>query len=163
MKNLRRYGLDAALRAAVSDGKPVLAICIGMQLLFAASAESFSGAAVECLALLPGAVRKFSFAAPERATPRVKIPHMGWNAIQPGRPHPLLRHLPPDAEMYFAHSYYCVPQEAADVVALTEYGGHSFCSAAGRDNLIATQFHPEKSGSNGLAILREFSVWDGKI
>lgn len=154
MSNLRRLGLDGALRAAVAAGKPTLAICIGLQLLFDRSAED---GGVDCLGLLPGTVERFAFAD----GPRVKIPHMGWNEVSLVGAHPLLSPWPAGGECYYVHSYYAVPADESLIRATCEYGGQRFVCAAGRDNLLATQFHPEKSGEVGLGILRHFLAWDG--
>ncbi len=154
MENLRRFGLDAAIRAAVASGKPTLAICIGLQLLFDHSDED---GGVACLGVLRGQVRRFVFPAGQHT----KIPHMGWNEIELNGCHPLLAGVPAGAECYFVHSYYAEPADASHVFSQTGYGQVRFTSAAGRGNLFATQFHPEKSGEVGLAILRNFISWDG--
>lgn len=155
MANLRRLGLDAALKESIAAGKPVLAICIGLQLLFDHSEED-NGTA--CLGLLPGRVLRFSFPDDRR----VKIPHMGWNAVNPTRTHHLMGDLPPGGECYFVHSYYVAPEDAGLIAATSEYGGQEFVCAVGRGNLFAAQFHPEKSGAIGLAMLRNFLNWDGR-
>ncbi|MDR0868122.1 MAG: imidazole glycerol phosphate synthase subunit HisH [Planctomycetota bacterium] len=162
MTNLKRRGLDAALRAAYAAGKPLLAICIGMQLLFSTSAEGRDGA-VPCLDLLAGEVVKFSFPASANSLASApKIPHMGWNAVVPRREHPLLKNFRPASEAYFVHSYYVAPRDAADIIAETEYGGKIFPSMVGKNNLVAAQFHPEKSGAAGLQMLQNFIEWDGR-
>lgn len=152
MASLRRLGLDEALREALAAGKPVLAICIGLQLLFESSEEDDG---VECLGVLKGRTRRFFF--PDGG---VKVPHMGWNAVEFGAAHALLRGVDSGAEFYFVHSYYVCPEAVAEIRCRTEYGGQTFCSAAGRDNLFATQFHPEKSGRPGLQLLRNFLDWN---
>jgi glutamine amidotransferase len=105
--------------------------------------------------LLPGMTRRFRL-----QDPKLKIPHIGWNAVSVERPHPLLAGLSPGDELYFVHSYYLAPSNPVHVHASSDYGG-AFCCAMGRDNLFATQFHPEKSGRLGLDLLRRFAVWDG--
>ncbi|MBP5231906.1 MAG: imidazole glycerol phosphate synthase subunit HisH [Planctomycetes bacterium] len=156
MENLRRLGLDRALLGALKAGRPVLAICVGMQRVFEASDEGADAfGPVSCLGVLPGAVRKFAF-PPE---PRVKVPHMGWNAVEPTRDHPLFEGVPAHSEFYFVHSYYVEAGRESDVLARTEYGGKVFASMAARDNLAACQFHPEKSGDAGLTMLRNFLSW----
>lgn len=151
MQTLRDTGLDQALHEAFRRGIPMLGICVGAQLILERSEES----AIPCLGLLPGVTRRFQL------DPKVfKIPHIGWNAVEPARPHPLLEGITPGTEFYFVHSYYPDPASADLVMARTDYGG-SFCCALGRDNLFATQFHPEKSAAAGLALLERFSRWEG--
>ncbi|MCC7490765.1 MAG: imidazole glycerol phosphate synthase subunit HisH [Fimbriimonadaceae bacterium] len=154
MANLRRLGLDQPLRAAIADGRPVLGICIAHQLIFDHTAED---GGVACLGLLPGPVIRFDFAGR-----RVKIPQMGWNAVELQTAHPVFEGFESGWECYFVHSYYPVPADPALTLASTEYEGLSFASIVGRDNLISTQFHPEKSGRAGLTLLRNFLTWDGR-
>ncbi len=155
MATLKRLGLDRALHEAFEAGKPILAICIGLQLLFDRSAEDDG---VDCLGLLPGTVERFAFAPGATA----KIPHMGWNEVAPAQPHPLLAGCPAHGECYFVHSYHPVPTRPEEVFCETDYAGVRFCSAAGRANLFGTQFHPEKSGEIGLGILERFLAWSGR-
>ena len=155
MANLKRLGLDRALYEAFEAGKPILAICIGLQLLFDRSAED---GGVDCLGLLPGTVERFAFGSGATA----KIPHMGWNEVEPAQPHPLLDGFPAHGACYFVHSYHPVPARAEVVFCETEYAGIRFCSAAGRANLFGTQFHPEKSGQIGLGLLERFLAWPGR-
>ncbi len=167
MANLRARGFDSALRDAVAAGKPVLAICVGMQLLFDHSEED---GGVDALGILPGRVRRFSPPDPVAE----KVPHMGWNHAAMPKRHPLLQDDPdnPDSaetprggDFYFVHSYYAEPagDGAADIVhGVTEYAGVAFASMAGKGSLFAAQFHPEKSGETGLAMLRRFLRWDGR-
>ncbi len=142
--NLRQRGLDKPVLAAARAGKPLLGICVGLQLLFEESEEMGRHTG---LGLLPGSVVRF----PEGLT----VPHMGWNQIEPERNHPLLHHLEPGDFAYFAHSYYAVPDRSDDVVAYTHYG-QPFASVVARDNICAIQFHPEKSQQVGLQILKNF-------
>jgi glutamine amidotransferase len=144
MDGLRRAGLVDALRRAVEEGKPLLGICVGMQVLFEEGEEMGSHAG---LGLLPGRVVRF-------AVEGLKIPHTGWNQIEPSRPNPLLDGLRPGAWAYFNHAYYCQAQPQ-HVLALTGYGGH-FPSVVGQGPLYGVQFHPEKSQKVGLHILRNF-------
>lgn len=153
METLRQGGLVEALRAAADRGVPFLGVCLGMQILFERSDED---GGVPCVGLFPGTVRRFRF-----ADPLVKIPHMGWNAVKPLRPHPLFADIPDGSEFYFVHSYYTEPALPADRLGETDYGGFAFTSAAGRKNVAATQFHPEKSGRVGLQLLTNFATWDG--
>ena len=120
MANLRRLDLDRAIKGVYAAGKPLLGICVGMQLLFEESEEGASaGRNVACLGILPGKVRRFAFPAEQG----VKVPHMGWNAVVPTRPHPLLEGVPPRSEAYFVHSYYVDAAEDGDILARTEYAG----------------------------------------
>ncbi|HMA93540.1 MAG TPA: imidazole glycerol phosphate synthase subunit HisH [Polyangiaceae bacterium] len=151
METLNQLGLGEALREALGRGTPVLGICVGAQLILESSEES----AIPCLGLLPGKTMRFSL-----ADPTLKIPHIGWNEVRATRSHPLLASLQPGDEFYFVHSFFPRPANESDVYAVADYGGE-FCCALGRDNLFATQFHPEKSGRLGLALLERFSRWDG--
>jgi glutamine amidotransferase len=147
MDTLVRTGLGDAVRQVVNSGKPVLGICV---------LESSEEGPTPGLGFLPGHTRLLQ--VEERA---LKIPHMGWNTVQVERAHPLLAHLQAHDELYFVHSYYLDPADPNDVYASTVHGGR-FCCALGKDNLFATQFHPEKSGKVGLALLDRFARWDGK-
>lgn len=151
MRHLRKRGLDQPVLAAAQAGKPVFGICVGLQLLFEESEEMGQH---EGLGILPGKVVRF----PDR--PGLAVPHMGWNQIEPARPHPLLRHINSGDFAYFAHSYYAVPANPADIIGCTDYG-QPFPTVVGRDNVCAIQFHPEKSQQVGLQILRNFVEWVG--
>ena len=130
------------------DGVPFLGICIGLQVLFDHSDEGDT----DCLGWVPGRVRRF----PESG----RVPQIGWNRVRFTRPHPLTTDAPADGHFYFVNSYYCVPADPADALGLTDYTVE-FCSVVARDNVVATQFHAEKSGPLGLSLLRAFSTWDG--
>ena len=147
MANLRAAGMDAALRDAVASGRPVLGICVGMQLLFERSEED---GGVACIGLLPGEVRRFRPA--DRA---LKVPHMGWNPVAFAADEPLAAGIDPGSAFYFVHSYYCVPDAGVTTIASADHGG-DFCAGVRRDNLAAVQFHPEKSGPAGLRLLANF-------
>lgn len=151
MATLVRTGLGEALLASVARGVPVLGICVGAQLLLDGSDEG----PTRGLALVPGRTRRFVL-----DDPTLKIPHMGWNEVTPTQPHPLFDGLVPGDTVYFVHSYYPDPSDRANVFATSDYGG-AFCCALGRDNVFATQFHPEKSGPVGLRLLDRFAKWDG--
>lgn len=154
MENIRAAGIDQALKEAVAAGKPLLGICIGCQILLERSEED---GGTTCLGLLPGEVKRFDFAKlPE---PRPKIPHMGWNPVAFERTHPVLAGIPGGAYFYFVHSYHPAPARAEDVLGRTTYGDLVFSSMLARDNVVATQFHAEKSGVHGLEILKNFSHW----
>jgi len=148
---LRRLDLVAPVIEAVQSGKPFLGICLGMHLLFDVSYENGRH---EGLGVVPGEVVRFDL-------PReFAVPHMGWNQLDIRRPAPILEGIENGAYMYFVHSYYVVPKDDAVVAAETDYGG-PFCSMIRRDNLFATQFHPEKSQSDGLRMLQNFAEYGG--
>ncbi|HEU4578155.1 MAG TPA: imidazole glycerol phosphate synthase subunit HisH [Polyangiaceae bacterium] len=150
MEVLRERGLDQALREAYARGTPILGVCVGAQLSLTRSEEGDT----ECLGLLPGVVRRFPPLPAE-----LKVPHMGWNRIEPvGPEHPLLAGLPAQNEFYFVHSYYLDPSEPETVLATSEHGLR-FAAAFARANLAALQFHPEKSGPLGLTLLDRFTRW----
>lgn len=147
MAELQRRQLVEPILAAVAAGKPFLGICLGLQLLFDVSYENGRH---EGLGILPGEVRRFEL-------PReFSVPHMGWNQLDIRRPAPIFDGLAGGTYVYFVHSYYVVPTDPQVIATETDYGG-SFCSAIWRDNLFATQFHPEKSQTDGLRILRNFA------
>jgi glutamine amidotransferase len=141
--------IDPLTRRVREEGVPFLGICIGLQILFEHSDEGD----VDGLGWIPGQVRRFP------ATQRV--PQIGWNAVQVRRPHPMTAGLADGAHCYFVNSYYAVPRDEADTLASTEYGVE-FCSIAAHANVIATQFHAEKSGQVGLGLLAAFARWDGR-
>lgn len=146
MNRLREQDLIQPIRDAVFAGVPYLGICLGMQFLFERSDEMGDH---EGLGILPGFVTRF----PESIG--LKIPHMGWNQLQPRRESPLLADLPDERFVYFVHSYYCVPAAADDVLATVDYG-ISFTAAVQRQHVYGVQFHPEKSQRTGLQILANF-------
>jgi glutamine amidotransferase len=147
MAELVRTGLAEAFRDAVRSGNPCLGVCLGLQLLFDTSEEN---GVHEGLGLLPGRVVRF------QPGPGVKIPHMGWNTLRILRPAPILRGLPPEPSVYFVHSYHAVAAHPDDVAAMADHAG-PFCALIWRDNLMATQFHPEKSQKLGLAMYANFA------
>jgi glutamine amidotransferase len=157
MEELIRLGLDNAIRSAYQSGVPVLGICIGAQVILERSEENNT----TCLGLIPGAVKRFPRDAGSREKERQKIPHMGWNELHIHREHPVLDGIRARDEFYFVHSYYPLPASQEQVVATTDYAV-DFPSVIGQGNLIATQFHPEKSGPPGLRLLRNFCEWDGR-
>jgi imidazole glycerol-phosphate synthase subunit HisH len=150
MATLRDLGLDQALRQSFDRGVPILGICLGAQIILERSEENDA----VCLGLLPGRTRALPRAA------GLKIPHMGWNRVRFIRDHPVFKGLPAGAEYYFVHSYYPAPDQDGMVLGMTDHG-LEFSSAIGWRNLVATQFHPEKSGRFGLRILENFLAWDG--
>jgi glutamine amidotransferase len=151
MAVLRERGFDTALRQAFQKGTPILGICIGAQIVLSHSEEGDT----TCLDLVEGNCPRFQL-----ADKSLKIPHMGWNEVRVTREHFVLRDIKPGDEFYFVHSYYPQPQATQNVLAVCDYG-MAFPAAIGRKNLIAVQFHPEKSGRVGLDLLRNFSRWDG--
>lgn len=151
MQNLVARGLDQVIREVIDAGRPVLAICVGMQVLLTES-EEFG--VTPGMAVVPGAVRRFPTTM-SSCGERLKVPHMGWNQLHQRRPCPLLEGIPDGAFTYFVHSYYVMPEDPDVVVASTDYG-LDFASVLWRDNLFATQFHPEKSQAYGLRILKNF-------
>ena len=153
MDNIRRLGLEPAIRAAIAAGKPFLGICVGTQILFDASEEDGT---TPCLGIIPGQVRRF-----RPQSPQDKVPHMGWNPIAVRRDHPLLNGIRDFSDVYFVHSFYPAPATPAHAIATTRYAGTEFASMVGTGNVAATQFHVEKSGEVGLRILKNFVAWDG--
>ncbi|MBK1667418.1 imidazole glycerol phosphate synthase subunit HisH [Rhodovibrio sodomensis] len=143
--------VDALNRTVIDGGRPFLGICVGMQLMATRGLEYGETPGLDWI---PGEV-----AALRPGDPALKIPHMGWNALEPVAPrHPLLEGLSADAHAYFVHSYAVQPRERAHVLATTDYGG-PVTAVIGRDNLVGTQFHPEKSQSTGLRLLTNFLTW----
>jgi len=145
---LRRRNLVEPICEAIQAGKPFLGICLGLQLLFDVSHE---GGEFQGLGIIPGEVRRFELPA------EYKVPHMGWNRVIQKRRSPLFQDVPDDEYFYFVHSYYVVPRDKNVIGTETDYGG-MFCSSIWRDNLFATQFHPEKSQKRGLDLLKNFAV-----
>ena len=153
MRELDAHGLrEAVLEAAYS--KPFLGICIGLQMLFAHSDEGD----VACLNILPGRVQRFPGAMLTAAGERVKVPHMGWNRVHQVAAHPLWDGVSDRAYFYFVHSYYVEAADPALVTGNSDYPQPFTCAIA-RDNVFALQFHPEKSGADGLRVLQNFVQW----
>lgn len=156
MKNLKNTGLDKVITKEIQNSKPILGICLGMQLLFERSEEGD----VECLGILKGVVKKFCI---ER-----KIPQIGWNEVKvkSQKPAPseveglkvksLVKNIPDESYFYFINSYYCEPEDKSIVVGISKYG-EEFASIVVKDNIVTTQFHPEKSGKVGLQFLKNWS------
>lgn len=161
MKHLEESGLLEALLDAVKN-KPLLGVCVGEQMLFDQSAEVHANSNASwtpCLGLIPGEVRRFELAGKVQPDGSAyKVPHMGWNQVRQDRQHPLWDGIPDLTSFYFVHSYYVVPQRQEDVAGSTEYGDW-FTSAVARDNIFATQFHPEKSAEYGLKLYKNFVSW----
>lgn len=144
MKSLRKLKLVSPIRKLIAEGRPFLGICIGLQVLFT---ETEEGGRHKCLGIIPGRVRKLPTG--------LKIPHMGWNQVKQKMSHPIFEGIPDETNFYFVHSYYAEPEDRSLVAAETEYG-MPICSVLIRGNLVATQFHPEKSGDFGLRLYANF-------
>jgi glutamine amidotransferase len=153
MRNLRESGLEGAVRRAALD-KPLLGICIGLQMLFDRSEEGETAG----LGLMAGAVVRFPAGLRGPDGP-LKVPHMGWNRVRQARAHPLWEGVPDASWFYFVHSYYPRPADPGLTAGQSDYGGVFTCAVA-RDNIFATQFHPEKSAAAGLAIFENFVRWN---
>ena len=147
VRKLKERGMDEACLETYRAGKPFLGVCIALQVFFEASEES---PGVEGLGILPGKVVRFDVGG-------LKVPHMGWNELDVVREHPILGGLSGE-DFYFVHSYHPEPEEDSDLLGESDYGGR-FCAAAGRENLAAVQFHPEKSSRAGLKLYENFLSW----
>ncbi len=147
MQHLRSRNLVEPIKKAIASGKPFLGICLGLQILFESSEEGKE----EGLGIIPGKVRRF------RSEPNITIPHMGWNQLEYTQPHlSLWQALPPSPYVYFVHSYYVDPIDVKVRAAMVTHGTQKVTAAIACDNLMAVQFHPEKSSDNGLLILSNF-------
>ncbi len=144
MNSLRRLELVEPIRRFVTEGRPFLGVCLGLQILFTGTEE---GGWHECLGIVAGQVKRLPGGQ--------KIPHMGWNQVKQRFSHPVFQGIPDEANFYFVHSYYAEPEDKSLVAGETEYG-IPICSILAKDNLIATQFHPEKSGEEGLRMYDNF-------
>ncbi len=155
MRELRESGLfDSVLEAAAS--KPLFGVCVGMQMLLDHSAEGDTAG----LGLIHGEVIKFDLAGQLQADgSRYKVPQMGWNQVFQAQPHPIWSGVPEASFFYFVHSFYARPSDVRHSVGEADYGGR-FTAAVARDNIFATQFHPEKSAAHGLALYRNFLHWN---
>jgi len=151
MQSIEEAALVEPLLAHVANGKPLLGICLGMQLLFSNGEE---GSECEGLSLLPGKVRRF----PDR--PSLYLPHVGWNNVSPIQQHPLWEGIKLGVDFYFVHSYR-VECDPTFLIGQTNYG-EDFPSMVGKANVVGVQFHPEKSQRSGLRLLENFCMWDGK-
>jgi len=145
MTNLNAGGFADPIREYIASGRPFLGVCMGMQALFELSEE---GGRHECLGVLPGKIVRF----PEGLI----VPHMGWNTVGGASKHPVFEGVPDNSYFYFVHSYHAELNDPTIVIGTTDYESGRFPSVVGRDNMIATQFHPEKSGSNGLRLYENF-------
>jgi len=143
MDALNARGLVGPIREYIASGRPFLGVCLGLQLLMDRTEEGDA----PCLGVVSGNAKLLP--------PGLKVPHMGWNSVKFNQEHPALAGIPSDSYFYFVHSYYAAPKDPTGVSGTTEYG-IPFCSVYAKDNLVATQFHPEKSGPAGLRIYKNF-------
>ncbi|MBV9356400.1 MAG: imidazole glycerol phosphate synthase subunit HisH [Chloroflexi bacterium] len=146
MRALQRLDLVSCLRDFAASGRPLFGVCVGLQVLFDGSDE---GGGTECLGILPGSVKRFPAG-------QLKVPHLGWNTVSLRFAHSFVEGVPDGGHFYFVHSYYPVPDEPATVLGETEYGV-TFASIVAHDNIVATQFHPEKSADLGLGLYARFA------
>lgn len=144
VQNLKKLGMVDSIGKLIAEGRPFFGVCIGLQILFSDTEE---GGGHECLGIIPGRVRKLPSG--------LKIPHMGWNQVKQRVSHPVFDGIPDGANFYFVHSYYAEPEDRSLVAGETDYG-LPICSVVARGNLVATQFHPEKSGELGLRMYDNF-------
>ena len=151
VETLKKRGLDNAIVDFFQVGKPILGICLGLQILLDHTEEGNK----KCLGMVSGACERFKFS--DRS---LKIPHIGWNDIQINFKHPVIEKINNGDQFYFVHSYYAKLIHEEEIVSYTEYGNMKFCSVLAKDNLFATQFHLEKSGELGLKILKSFGDWN---
>lgn len=149
MHALESRDLVAPIKKVIAESRPFLGVCLGLQLLLDRTEEGDA----PCLGIVPGRVK--------RLPAGLKVPHMGWNSVEFNLDHPVFQGIPPSSHFYFVHSYYAAPDGDTGVAGTTTYG-MPFCSAYARDNLVATQFHPEKSGTNGLRIYHNFLNFAGQ-
>ena len=149
MDALRQRNLVEPIRECVASGRPFLGVCLGLHLLLDRTEEG----GADCLGSVAGRVR--------RLPDGLKVPHMGWNSVRFKREHPVFKGIPQDSHFYFVHSYYAAPDDETWVAGTTDYGV-SFCSIYAKDNVVATQFHPEKSGRMGLKIYQNFVTLAGQ-
>jgi imidazole glycerol-phosphate synthase subunit HisH len=149
MANIHQYGLVEPIQAAIRSGKPFLGICLGLQVLFSESEEFGPHKGLD---IIPGKVRRFA------AAPALKVPHIGWNQVYLQRACPLFDGITDGAEWYFVHSYFVEPSDKHVAATTTTYG-ISFVSSVWKDNIVACQFHPEKSQAVGLRLIKNFGAW----
>jgi glutamine amidotransferase len=155
MRSLQESGVQEALLQAARE-KPLFGVCVGEQMLFDLSAEGNT----PCLGLLPGKVVRFDLSGQlQEDGSRYKVPQMGWNRVHQAQAHPLWNGIADDSYFYFVHSYFVQAEDEQDVVGTTEYG-QVFTSAVARENIFATQFHPEKSAAAGLQLYKNFVHWN---
>lgn len=157
MAEILRLNIDKVVRDVIASGKPLLAICVGMQALMRHSEENNG---VDCLSILPGQVKFFGDPLKDANGAKLKVPHMGWNQVHQTIAHPLWQGIAQDSRFYFVHSFY-IHCDNPDYVAATAQYGVQLHAALAHKNLFAVQFHPEKSSDAGLRLLQNFLTWDG--
>lgn len=157
MAEIQRLGVDKLVKE-VSQDRPFLGICVGMQALMQHSEENNG---IDCIGLLPGQVKFFGEPLVEDGI-KLKVPHMGWNRVNQVQPHPLWQGINNDERFYFVHSFYVAMEQSEYVMGRSLYG-KSIDAAVGHNNIFAVQFHPEKSQHSGLALLKNFVQWDGQV
>ena len=158
MTEIRRLHCDEMLQDVLQQEKPVLAICVGLQAMMSRSEENDG---VNCLDMIPGEVRFFGDPLEDSAGQRLKVPHMGWNRVSQVKDHALWHGIEDNSRFYFVHSYYVHATDRSLVAGSADYGV-DIDAALSRDNLFAVQFHPEKSHTAGLQLLRNFLTWSGE-
>lgn len=156
MESLKRLDIDKAINEAFDKGKPILGICLGTQVIMEYSEENDN---TPCLGIIRGKTMAFPEEMKSENGNNLKIPHMGWNRVKIRNEHPVISNMGKEDEFYFVHGFYPGPDDPGNVIGETVHGV-SFASVIGLRNIIATQFHPEKSGSPGLAILKNFCEWE---
>lgn len=154
MRALQAHELTGVITSLIGS-RPFLGICMGFQVLFDSSEENDG---VACMGVLPGSVKRFSHPLLDSTGQRLKVPHMGWSEVEHTTEHPLWSGISQQARFYFAHSYYCVPEERQCITGVCHYG-HDIAVSVAKDNLFACQFHPEKSAADGLRLLKNFATW----
>lgn len=159
MAEIRRLGFDTLVPQIIASGKPVLGICVGMQALMNRSEEN---GGVECLSQIDGDVRFFGKDLRDEQDEHLKVPHMGWNQVAQVREHPLWHAIEDNSRFYFVHSYYIHADNPREVAGRCHYG-LDFDVAISHNNLFAVQFHPEKSHTAGLQLLKNFVGWSGQL
>ena len=161
MRSLETLGLTEPIAQTIAAGKPFFGVCLGLQVLLEGSEE---GGWQPCLGIIPGVVRRLPLARASRepGAPQLKVPHMGWNQVRQRQDHALFAGIPDEANFYFVHSYYVAPRDYGLVAGETEYG-IKFCSVVIQERLVATQFHPEKSGVWGLRLYDNFARLAGLV
>ncbi len=160
MAEIRRLELDKIVKAYIDSGKPTLAICVGMQALMEFSEENDG---IDCLRVFTGKVKNFATNKQfQESVERLKVPHMGWNNVQQTNHHPLWQGINNAGRFYFVHSFYVELEEKQHQAGTSEYG-LEFTTNIAKSNVFASQFHPEKSHTNGLKLLENFIQWDGTV